>query len=563
MPDFFSVFISYNPKDNKLYLADNRTFTRSDIWELNVGLPQKIECPPALPATPTYSYSYVSNNFEFDNNGDVWSLSAYNVQQGSCSMDKFDLATGQIISTRILQFPQGQFPGTISSGDLCILPNGRMFATLGSSPSRLYEIVNYNSTTGDASAIYLQTMPQPCYGIAYLNGLLEITGTNLVNSCYFYTYNISQNTLSAVAPFQNGQAPIDNASVTPAIGLTKALVLATPDGPNAARLRYDIYVRNMGNVVLNDVSVTEDLGKVFGAANLSEVSASFVPGENPAGLTLNASWNGTTVTNLLAGGQNLPNQTGKNTNYYSRISIECRVANLQPNVVYNNWAIGNATINNAIDQITIADSSNNGNETMVDPNNNGNANEPEENLPTPFTLGVLPLQFLSFTAHGVNDNKDAQLQWEVSGSLEKALQFDIQHSTDGWRWQTVGTQPVVLRQTAYRYLYRQLNPFNNLFRIKQTDKDGSYTYSKVETIAGGNSKNGFTIITQKQNQRLQIQWSHAQPAQFVVRNMQGQLLTSGLLRHGNNTISLPILSAGVYLLQVTNNLGSETKQFVW
>jgi len=56
------------------------------------------------------------------------------------------------------------------------LPNGRMFATLGSNPSRLYEISNYSSTTTNASASYLTTLPQNCFGIAYLNGQLEITG---------------------------------------------------------------------------------------------------------------------------------------------------------------------------------------------------------------------------------------------------------------------------------------------------------------------------------------------------------------------------------------------------
>ena len=68
LPNFFGVFISYNPKDNQIYIADVRTFTQSRIWKLDVGLPEAIGCPANIPATPTFTTNYVSNNFEFDNN---------------------------------------------------------------------------------------------------------------------------------------------------------------------------------------------------------------------------------------------------------------------------------------------------------------------------------------------------------------------------------------------------------------------------------------------------------------------------------------------------------------
>src|SRR5205085_358924 len=149
-----------------------------------------------------YAYSYVSNNFEFDNNGDLWSLTNYNNVTGECNMDKFDVSTGAVINTRPLKFPAGNFPTTISSGDLTILPNGRMFATLGSNPSRLYEITNYSSTTTNATATYLTTLPQNCFGIAYLNGQLEITGFNFLG-CYYYDYNIATNFLGNAKNFQD------------------------------------------------------------------------------------------------------------------------------------------------------------------------------------------------------------------------------------------------------------------------------------------------------------------------------------------------------------------------
>ena len=113
LPDVYDVFIAYNPKDNKIYIADISDHINTKIWRLNVGLPKFIVCPSPITVAPTYSYNYVSNNFEFDNNGNLWSLSKYNAQTGSCNLDKFDVNTGRIINTRILQFPARYFPTSV------------------------------------------------------------------------------------------------------------------------------------------------------------------------------------------------------------------------------------------------------------------------------------------------------------------------------------------------------------------------------------------------------------------------------------------------------------------
>ena len=224
-----------------------------------MGLPANISCPAVIDSIPDYAYSYISNNFEFDNNGDLWSFSNYNDTTGQCHMDKFDVNTGAVINTRLVQFPAGNFPTSISSGDFTILPNGRMFATLGSFPSRLYEITNYSSTTTNATATFLDTLPQSCFGIAYLNGQLEITGSDFSGNCYYYQYHISTNTLDSVKSFQSGQFPIDNTSITPSLGVTKQLVNTIKVNENTADLTYEIYARNLGNVALNNINVSDNL----------------------------------------------------------------------------------------------------------------------------------------------------------------------------------------------------------------------------------------------------------------------------------------------------------------
>ena len=192
-------------------------------------------------------------------------FSGYNSTTGQCNLDKFDVNTGTVISSKVLQFPQGNFPTSINSGDLTILPNGRLFATLGSGVCQLYEITNYNTPSGNAVATYLQTLPKDCYGIAFLNGNLELTGSDFNNGCYYYDYNISTNVLGPEKVFQNGELPIDNTSFTPSVGSTKRLLSATKINNNTADLVYEVYAENMGNVIINNISLSDDLAAAFGA----------------------------------------------------------------------------------------------------------------------------------------------------------------------------------------------------------------------------------------------------------------------------------------------------------
>ncbi|HSY77478.1 MAG TPA: hypothetical protein VK890_11505, partial [Bacteroidia bacterium] len=45
LPNYFSVYIAYNPKDNKLYISSIQDFVHSKVWTLDVGLPDTVGCP--------------------------------------------------------------------------------------------------------------------------------------------------------------------------------------------------------------------------------------------------------------------------------------------------------------------------------------------------------------------------------------------------------------------------------------------------------------------------------------------------------------------------------------
>jgi len=556
LPDFFSVFIAYNPKSNKVYVADVRSGTDTKIWVLDMGLPSNISCP-VIPVAPTYSYSYVSNNFEFDNNGDLWSLSNYNVNTGQCNMDKFDVTTGNVINTRVLQFPAGNFPTSISSGDLTILPNGRMFATLGSTPSRLYEINNYSSTSTNATATYLQTLPKDCFGIAYLNGQLEVTGIDFSSLCYYFDYDISTNTLGIQKPFQISQGPIDNSSITPSIGATKQLVNVVKVNGNTADLTYELFVKNLGNVILNNINATDDLGRVFGAANVSNVSTAFVPGANIGELILNPAYNGTSITNLLNAGQNLPNQTSINSDYYFKILIECRVTNLNGATTYLNSAIGTGTIGNTGNSslIHVADSSNNGSSIEVDPNNNGNAGEPGENNPTPFNFGTLPVRFLNVAAF-LNNKTTATVNWTVATPAINAEKFVVEYSEDGSTWTTLTQVKITnANQANYQFTHQLITAGNIYYRIRQVDNDGSYVYSRIVLLHNKPNSNNYVVFPNPANNYIQVSAPYYTNEKTTIEmyDATGRKISSKEMITSSEEINTAHLPNGTYLLKLLHN----------
>ncbi len=562
-PDIFGVFVAYNPKNNKVYIADIRSGLDTKIWVLDVGLPNSIGCPINIPATPTYSYSYVSNNFEFDNNGDLWSFSNYNATTGQCNLDKFEVTTGDVINTRILQFPAGNFPNTINSGDLCILPNGRMFATLGAGPSRLYEITNYNNLS-NATANYLTTLPKDCYGIAYLNGILEVSGNDFNTSCYYFDYDISSGFLGVEKPFQVDNSPIDNTSFSPSIGCTKRLLNATRINRATYDLTYEIHIENMGNVVLNNVSVTDDLSVVFGAANISNVNTQFVTGNNNAGLVLNPLYNGITNTSILFDDQYLPNKILNNNNYFAKILVNCRVTNIQDGVTYYNTAtaIGKIGSPNNNTSIIITDSSNNGDNNSIDPNLNGNPTEYAENIPTPFSITLLPVKFIDVTA-GLINKSTSLIKWSVAVPMINSNYFTVEYSANASEWSTLDTIRIINPdQAKFSYTHLKIPTGKIFYRIKETDIDGKYSYSKIVSVRNENKNADYEVYPNPANNFLNINSPHSTMNEISVEIFDA----AGKRVCYTNNMKSPVrmnisdLSEGIYILKIHEENAIEFKK---
>jgi len=159
----------------------------------------------------------------------------------------------------------------------------------------------------------------------------------------------------------------------PVIGLAKNVISIVKQHDGSFNVTFGINVENLGNEVLHNVQVTDDLSETFPApATFSMVSGPIATGH----LVEDISFNGTTDINLLEYTSYL--EIGEISQIEFTVNVNThsfKVTN------YLNFALGYGVAESGE---FVTDTSNNG--VNPDPNGNGIANEPGENEPTPFKL---------------------------------------------------------------------------------------------------------------------------------------------------------------------------------
>ena len=374
--------VSYNPKDQNLYYLYTQLGSnlRTWIWRWPVGT-----CPtsssPRLDTIRSFAYDILGVTFDKDGTGYMIEFST-----GSAPYTAFlrtiDFVTGTYGQADTLELTGGVTLTETGTGDLAISPSGQMYFAID---NKLFtpDYKNYGGPGKKITATYLGPVVPPTSS-AYLVGLTFSEGQLIASysgsGCPYREINPLTGEWTNITRTGGTQSTSDFASVVSGIGAAKQLVSYTPTGtPNQYDVVYDIYVRNYGNYPLTNVQVNDTLSKINGASNFSLNSVTFM--ENPAGLVLNPSFNGSTNTALLNGTGGLPNYPA--TSNYARIRVSVRLSNIASGVVYNNQAFARARGYNSVNLI---DASTNG--TSPDLNSNDKPDDVGEDQPTPFLISI-------------------------------------------------------------------------------------------------------------------------------------------------------------------------------
>jgi hypothetical protein len=180
-------------------------------------------------------------------------------------------------------------------------------------------------------------------------------------------------------------------------------------------------------------------------------------------------------------------------------------------------------------------------------------------------LITVPLTWLSFNAKAIGGT--AGLTWQTAGNLNTSS-FTIERSTDGIHFTSL--EQVMATTGIYSYTATDIQPLDgsNFYRIKEIDKNGSYSYSSIVHVSF--TKKGIITVTptivQGQYLTLTSNIANASKAQLYIMAADGKILMRQQLNIGGGLTSQPIdidrLPGGLYFINIATNLGQQSIRFI-
>lgn len=182
---------------------------------------------------------------------------------------------------------------------------------------------------------------------------------------------------------------------------------------------------------------------------------------------------------------------------------------------------------------------------------------------------LLPVELVSF--FGTKSENGNQLGWQTSSEINNHY-FTVEHSTDAWLFSPVtniegaGNSNT---EITYTYTHQPENTGTSYYRLKQTDYDGTYTYSQVIAVTGTDIAGSPEILSVfPDGAGLSLHFK-GNEADYTIRifSVSGALLHSEHIRtsSGQEELHIPVQlqSGGIYLLQMDNGTEFTASRFLF
>lgn len=168
-----------------------------------------------------------------------------------------------------------------------------------------------------------------------------------------------------------------------------------------------------------------------------------------------------------------------------------------------------------------------------------------------FTItATLPVVWLHTSA--TLQNGKAVIDWQTTAEVNN-MNFTVQRSADGAEWKDLHTLPARGNNysgASYRYVDQAPLTGTNYYRIRQTDIDGSYTYSLQLMVKNTGIDTDVKLYPQPASETLIIQRRRSTPAKVVLYNSVGMEVLRRNITGEVVRIPVQTLSRGYYLLQI-------------
>jgi hypothetical protein len=178
----------------------------------------------------------------------------------------------------------------------------------------------------------------------------------------------------------------------------------------------------------------------------------------------------------------------------------------------------------------------------------------------------VPVKWIDFTGIKVRNNA-VKLNWTVN-EIDNHY-YVVERSIDGERFSSIGEVPAsTLTGNEHSYSFLDVSPFaaKNYYRIKQVDKNGGYSYSKIISVTIDESLGSWVVYpnptTDKVNLFCNANYNNMQ---IDLYDAIGKLIYSQTREKANKgeiiSVSLSNLAKGVYSIKVqASNTATITKK---
>ncbi|MCB9173632.1 MAG: T9SS type A sorting domain-containing protein [Flavobacteriales bacterium] len=178
---------------------------------------------------------------------------------------------------------------------------------------------------------------------------------------------------------------------------------------------------------------------------------------------------------------------------------------------------------------------------------------------------VLPIKLLDFSAEYLD--KKVQLDWITETEINNDF-FTVERSIDGVIFETVSIiKGAGNSNNRLTYSSKDLKPKKgtSYYRLKQTDYDGKYSYSSIESVIIKDRFEGFSVFPNPVtgNGYLAFNSSVEDTKTIVIYDISGRLVYEQLfnIQKGNNKLTLETqnLTQGMYFIKMINEDGVNLK----
>jgi hypothetical protein len=177
------------------------------------------------------------------------------------------------------------------------------------------------------------------------------------------------------------------------------------------------------------------------------------------------------------------------------------------------------------------------------------------NKPTVMKFNQLALAAVWKDFQVQKDQQQTLVYWSTH-SEQQTKDFQVQHSTNGNNWRTVGTVAAAGNsQAVNQYNFKHANPTAgiNYYRIQLTDRDESQRYSSIRSLQFDRSFKRFEVLGNPVgNGTLSIQINPAENQTLQLFNNAGQLIWSKVFAQGFHSAKVGNQPKGIYWLKAAD-----------